>query len=139
MQIFKTLSVSLMLAATLNIADSFAQQNPPPSEKNIIDPPSNTIFIKNPAASQPATFFSTSIVLSFEIYKPTEISKIVSTLAKDPNVASCLPGKITGDFQQVSLTVKASKDKMWYAALFKKAGLATIKINNDPIVDIDKM
>jgi hypothetical protein len=35
--------------------------------------------------------------------------------------------------------LKLNKNKAWFIKSFKKAGLKTIKINNNPIIEIDKI
>ena len=137
MPIFKTLSLSLLLAAALYSPAAYAQVNPQTTK--ITETPPKSIVIKHPAANDPATFFATSNTFMFEVYKPGNMAKIIAEISKDPNVDVCKEGAVTGDYHQVSLVVKAMKDKMWYAALFKKAGLTMIKVNNNPVVEVDKM
>lgn len=101
--------------------------------------PAKTLFIKHPAANDPATFFSTNTNFSLDIYKPGDMDKIIAALKKDPQVQSCSKGTLTGDYQQFNLTVKSTKNKMWFISLFKKAGISTVKINNNNIVEIERM
>jgi len=137
MQILRTFTLSLLLSAAAINTHSYAQANPAAIKTATM--PDKTIIIKHPMANDPATFFATNSLITFEIYKPGDIAKIIAALAKDPDVVDCRMGTVTGDYYQVNLTVKVSKNKMWYGALFKKAGLNTIKINNNPIVDVEKM
>jgi hypothetical protein len=113
-----------------------------PSFVYFSETPARTIFIKHPAAQNVDGFFSTTTALMFEIYKPgssEDMAKIISALKKDSNVEMCAEGAITGDYHMVNITLKSAKDKAWFAALFKKAGLNNIKINNNPIVEVGKM
>lgn len=140
MRILKILSLSTVLSTVvLNLeatTEAYALT------LNYLETPAKTICLKNPAASNPANFFSTSTVIMFEVYKPgskEEMAKIVSSLKKDTNVQSCDEGNVTGDYHALTLNLKSAKDKAWFAALFKKAGLNTIKINNNPVVEVDKL
>ena len=141
MQILKTLSLTLLLASPALSIDATGQVN---GKINAIagdykEMPIKTIVIKHPAANDPATFFSTNTLFSFEVYKPGDMSKIIAAIKQDPDVLECGKGNVTGDYHQVNLSLKTTKDKAWFAALFKKAGLASIKINNNPIVEVAKM
>jgi hypothetical protein len=137
MKLIKTLSFSLLMASiSLNASALNLNKN----VKMYTEPPAKTVFIKNPAAADVNAFFSGITVLNIEIYKSgSELAKIVSTLKSNSNVESCIEGKVTGDYQAVTLTLKNKKDKAWFAAEFKKAGLGHIKINNNPIVEVEKM
>ncbi|MEO6303237.1 MAG: hypothetical protein ABIP51_08690, partial [Bacteroidia bacterium] len=101
-----------------------------------------TVCIKNPAAADAGKFFSEVTVVSFEIYKAgsqDEVAKIAASLKKDAAVESVTEGKATGDYQSMTLVLKSAKNKAWFASEFKKAGLNTVRINNNPIVEVDKM
>lgn len=124
--------VTFLLAPVVN-----GQINPQTTK--ITEPPIKCIVLKHPAANDAATFFATSTAISFEVYKPGNMKKILAELAKDPEVENAKAGTVTGDYHQVTLSVKTTKDKMWYVSLFKKAGLNNIKINNNPVVEVDKM
>jgi len=141
MQLFKKISLSLLLSASVISSDFHGQVNGQVNATGIGYPetPAKTVCIKHPAANNPATFFSTGTVFSFEIYKAGDVEKIVNSIKSDADVASCSKGIVTGDYQQIALVLKTTKDKKWFADLFKKAGLNTIKINNNPIVEVDKM
>ena len=137
MKLIKTLSFSLLIAcATLNAATTSHYKN-----FNVLsETPVKTICIKNPDAANLNNFFAGLTVLNFEVYKSgTELSQILKTLSSNPNVASCVEGKTTGDYQAIVLTLKNKKDKAWFTSEFKKAGLGHIKINNNPIVEVEKM
>lgn len=106
------------------------------------DLPEKTIVIKHPAAFNVDDFFATNKFLMFEIYKvgSTEnLNKVIASFKKNPNVEACEIGPLTGDYQAISISMKSTKDKQWFAELFKKAGLNSIKINNNPVVKVDKM
>jgi hypothetical protein len=133
MKFFKTLCLSLLLSLTgLNATQ--AQTNSKSAET-----PAKTICIKHPMANDVDRFFSNNSAIMFEVYKPGDMVNIMELLKKDSNVKECQAGTVTGDYHQLTLVVKVQKDKAYYAALFKKAGLTTIKINNNPIVAVDKM
>ena len=140
MQILKTLSISLLLS-TLVVS------TPLKSHVNVVkvnysETPGKTICLKNPAALNTTEFFASTTTLMFEVYKPgskEEMSKIVAALKKDANVQECVEGNVTGDYYAVTLILKAKKDKSWFVGLFKKAGLATIKINNAPVTEVGNM
>lgn len=106
------------------------------------DPPVKTICIKHPAAENAGTFFSGSKVYDFEIYKagtPAEIDAIIKSLNGANGVESCVKGQLYGDYQRVTITLKTNKDKAWFIAAFKKAGLGHIRMNNHDIVAVDKL
>ncbi len=140
MKILKTLAFSMMLSGALISSNLLA------NEKNVTiifsETPAKTICLKNSAASNTDSYFSSTTVFSFEVFKAgskEDIAKIVKTLSKDAAVESCVEGALTGDYQAFTLTLKSTKSKAWFVSQFKKVGLNTIKINNNPIVDVDKM
>ncbi len=140
MKLVKILSISLFIGAATMHSSLEAKTNPVISVYSEI--PAKTIIIKHPAATNIDGFFSTTTVMMFEIYKAgstEDLAKIVAAFKKNADVESCVEGTLTGDYQAMTLTIKSMKSKQWYAELFKKAGLKTIKINNNPIVEVGKM
>jgi hypothetical protein len=101
--------------------------------------PNKTIVIKHPGANDVNAFFSSNTVLSFEVYKPGELTPLINALKKDGNVENCTAGTLTGDYQQFTVSLKSAKDKAWFVALFQKAGLGHIKINNKPVTEVGKI
>lgn len=135
MQILKTLSLTLLLsAATVSVSSA---QTTPKTVSSETQP--KTVIVKHPAANDPATYFSMSPMFNFEIYKPGDINKIVDILAKDPDVQMAKVGGVNGDYYMINFSVKSIKDKTWFAALFKKAGIEMVKINNNPPIDVEKL
>ena len=140
MKILKALSISCLLGAA--VINSTAVANNNSIVNNFTEIPAKTVCIKNPNAADVNKFFSETTVLSFEVYKAgsaDEIAKIVASLKNNKGVESITEGKLTGDYQSMTLTLKSAKNKAWFAAEFKKAGLNTIRINNNPIVEVEKM
>lgn len=140
MQILKTLSLSLLLS-TVFVSGSL-KSHVTPIVSNYSETPAKTICLKNPAAMNTTEFFSTTTVLMFEVYKAgstEDMAKIIAAFKKDSNVQDCVAGTVTGDYAAITLVLKAKKDKTWFSGLFKKAGLANIKINNGPVTAVDKM
>lgn len=140
MKILKTLSVSFLLGVA--VLNSTASLKNTVVSVNFSEIPAKTVCIKHPAAANAAKFFSETTMLSFEVYKAgsaDEVAMIVSSLKKDGNVESVTEGKTTGDYQQFTISLKSAKNKAWFASEFKKAGLNTVRINNNPIVEVDKM
>ncbi len=140
MKIVKILSLSLALAAfTFHSSSLMAGTGIVAAYSDI---PVKTIVFKNPAATDLDKFFSTGTIFNFEVYKvgtKEELDKMVASLQKDPAVETVALGKVTGDYQAFTLVLKASKNKAWFSGAFKKAGFAAVKINNNPIVDVDKL
>jgi hypothetical protein len=137
MKIIKTLLISCMLAGAVTTVSAVN-----PITVNYNQYPAKTICIKNPQAANANQFFSSSTVLMFEVYKAgsaDDLAKILKVLNSDPNVESVSEGPLTGDFQALTISLKSAKNKAWFVALFKKAGLNTIKINNNPVTEIDKI
>ncbi len=140
MKIFKTLSVSFLLGVAMINSAAFGKNNT--VSINFSDIPAKTVCIKNPAAADANKFFSETKMLSFEIYKAgsqDEVAKIMASFKKDAAVESVTEGKLNGDYQQITITLKSAKNKAWFATEFKKAGLNNIRINNNPIVEVEKM
>lgn len=136
MKIIKTLLILCLLTGSRAVA------NPILKSTFYSEIPAKTICIKHPDASNPDKYFSTSTNVMFEVYKAgskDEISKIIGILKSDSNVESATEGRLTGDYQAITISLKNTKDKAWFVALFKKAGLNTIRINNNPIVSVEKM
>ena len=140
MKILKALSVSFLLGmATLN---STVFANNTVVSVNFSEIPVKTVCIKHAAASNADNFFAQATFLSFEVYKPgskEELANIISSLKKANGVESVTEGKLNGDYQAITITLKSTKNKAWFASEFKKAGLNTVRINNNPIVEVDKM
>lgn len=106
------------------------------------EPPAKTIMFKHPGAENATTFFSGSKVYNFEIFKAgtaAEMEAIVKSLSADKAVESCTKGNLYGDYLSVTLTLKSNKDKAWFIAAFKKAGLNHIRLNNHEIIAVDKL
>lgn len=106
------------------------------------DIPAKTIVLKHPAAANINSYFSGATLVSFEVYKSgskEELAKILSSLKSNKAVSSCSEGTVTGDFQQITITLKTAQNKAWFVALFKAAGLNTIRVNNNPVVEVDKL
>lgn len=135
MQILKTLTLTFFLSTAM-FSVSNAQVNP---ATVITETQPNTVVIKHPAANNPATYFSTSPMFNFEIYKPGDIQKIVAEMAKDPDVQMAKVGGVNGDYYMVNLGLKSIKDKTWFAAFFKKSGIKMVKINTNPPVEVEKL
>ncbi len=137
MQLIKILSFSLLMGVASYNASAL---NPNKNISIFAETPVKTVCIKNPNAADANTFFSSITVLNFWVYKPgNDLGKIMDALKASPNVESCIEGKPAGDYKTIVLTLKSKKDKAWFAAEFKNAGLAHIKINNNEAVEIDKL
>ncbi|MBA3682153.1 MAG: hypothetical protein H0W73_13495 [Bacteroidetes bacterium] len=140
MKILKTLSVSFLLGVAVLNSTAFGKNTG--VSVNFSEIPVKTVCIKHAAAVDANAFFSQVTMLSFEVYKAgsaDEVAKIVSSLKKNAAVESVTEGKLNGDYQQITITLKSAKNKAWFASEFKKAGLNTVRINNNPIVEVDKM
>jgi hypothetical protein len=140
MKILKTLSISFLLGAAM--INSTASANTNIVAVNFSEIPAKTIFIKNPAAANLNEFFSEVTVLSFEVYKAgsaADVAKIIASFKKSSNIESVTEGKLNGDYQSITLTLKSAKDKAWFSSEFKKAGLNNIRVNNNPIVEVEKL
>ncbi|MDX2171653.1 MAG: hypothetical protein SFY56_00940 [Bacteroidota bacterium] len=139
MKIFKTLSLSILLAATTVSSVAKATNS---YKVTLVDIPAKTVCMKHPEAADATKYFASATVINFEIYKvgsTADMEKIIKSLSSDANVESCEAGKITGDFSAVTLSLKSAKGKAWFAAFVKKAGLTHIKINNNAPVEADKL
>ena len=137
MKIIKTLLVTFLLSGSAASVSASAKAYGIYNET-----PSKTICIKNAQAADADKFFSTSTIVMFEVYKAgskEEVAKIIKSLKLDPNVESVNEGALTGDYQAITITLKSTKDKAWFIKEFKKAGLNHIKINNNPVVEVDKI
>lgn len=140
MKILKSLSISFLLGVAVLNSTAFANNNS--ISVNFSDIPVKTVCIKNAAAADVNKFFSQTTMLFFEVYKAgskEEVAKIIASLKSDAAVESVTEGKLTGDYQSITITLKSAKNKAWFASEFKKAGLNTVRINNNPIVEVEKM
>ena len=140
MKILKMISISLLIASCSSSA--FAVTNKNNFVSMYVETPAKMICLKNSAASNVDEFFKSTTIFNFEIYKPgtkEELAKIISFLKKESGVETCITSSVAGDYQGVTLVLKNVKNKAWFISAFKKAGLNTIKINNNPIVEIEKM
>jgi hypothetical protein len=139
MKIFKTLVLSLALSAALVIPVAL-----PAAPKTVVysETPAKTVVIKHPLANDANKFFSSGTVFNFEVYKAgskEDLTKILASLRSDAAVENVNLGPLVGDYQGFTLTLKSAKDKAWFMSEFKKAGLSSIKLNNNPVVEVDKL
>jgi hypothetical protein len=137
MKIIKTLLISCMLTGAAVNANAIK-----PVTGIYNQTPDKTICIKNPQAANADQFFSSATMLFFEVYKAgtsDEVAKLIKTLSADPNVDSVAEGVLVGDYQGITVVLKSQKNKAWFVSLFKKAGLNHIKINNNPVTEVDKI
>jgi hypothetical protein len=136
MKIIKSLLVACLITVTgttVSLASTAVVYN---------ETPAKTIVIKHPDAADANKFFSKSTMLFFEVYKAgskEELANIIKALKSDKNVESVTEGNVAGDYQGITIVLKSTKDKAWFATQFKKAGLNHIKINNNPVVEVSKM
>jgi len=139
MKIIKTLSLSIIIVlANLQVSAFNFENNLTVS----IETPAKTVCIKAAGANNANVFFSTSSAVAFEIYKPgnaEELSAIVKKLKATDGVENVMTGKATGDYQMLNVVLKTNKDKTYWISLFKAAGCGHIKLNADPIVELDKI
>jgi hypothetical protein len=99
--------------------------------------PDKTVFIKDPAATDHAGFFSSRVNYHFEIFKAgsvEEVQKILKSLQADKKVSSATAGKLTGDYQAIDLSLKQNADKAWFKKVLSGAGLNHIHINNEETI-----
>jgi hypothetical protein len=139
MKTLKTLYVSLFLAYA---GTSTGWSANPMFTVRLNETPVKTVVIRHPMADDASKFFSASTVVHFEVYKPgtqQEKAAIIAALQKDAVVETVSEGPVVGDYHSITLVLKSVKDKAWFVAAFKKAGLNTIKMNNNPIVNVDKL
>jgi hypothetical protein len=140
MNTLKTLSVSLLLATALLSPVVVSAKKT--HVVNFNETPVKTICLKHPAAADVNKFFSEITMLTFEVFKPgtkEDVANIISSLKNTAGIESVTEGNLTGDYQAITISLKSAKNKAWFTAQFKKAGLNTIRINNNPIVEVDKM
>jgi hypothetical protein len=136
MKIIKSLLVACLITVTgtsVSLASTAVAYN---------ETPAKTIVIKHPDAADANKFFSKSTMVFFEVYKAgskEELAAIIKSLKSDKNVESVTEGNVAGDYQGLTIVLKTTKDKAWFASQFKKAGLNHIKINNNPVVEVSKM
>jgi hypothetical protein len=140
MKLLKIFSLSLLLmsaTAVIGLNDN--------SKNNTfyVETPAKTVIVKHPLADDANKFFSSSTIINFEIYKPgtkEDLARIVAALKNDPAVESVNEGTITGgDYYAMTIVLKTEKNKSWFVAAFKKAGLNTIKMNNKPVIEVEKL
>lgn len=104
--------------------------------------PAKTVCIKNAMANDVNKFFSSTTNLFFEVYKPgtkADLVAMIDKLKAVDGVENAIAGTINGDYYAITLTLKAKKDKAWFAKAFAAAGLEHIKINNNEIVEVSKL
>lgn len=137
MNIIKTLLISCMLTGAAVNASAIK-----PGTGIYNQTPEKTICIKNPQAANADQFFSSASMLFFEVFKAgtkDDVAKLIKTLHSDPNVESVQEGALVGEYQGITIVLKSHKNKAWFVSLFKNAGLNHIKINNNPVIEVDKL
>jgi hypothetical protein len=141
MTILKTLSITLLLAGSM-VSSAALTVNPSVESVFNTDYPAKTIVIKNMAAEDINKYFSTGTIFNFEVYKvgsKADIDGLIALFQKDGAVESLNMGTTTADFQAFTLVLKSAKDKQWFINAFKKAGLNTIKVNRNAVVEVEKL
>ena len=140
MKLIKILTLSLLLTSATALIGSI---NNFAAKVFFVETPPKTIVVKHPLADDANKFFSSSVVINFEIYKPgtkEDLARIIAALKNDPAVESVNEGAITGvDYYAMSIVLRTEKNKSWFIAAFKKAGLNTIKMNNKPVIEVEKL
>jgi hypothetical protein len=104
--------------------------------------PAHGVSIKNPAADNANTFFSSSTSYYFEVYKvggKEGIDHIKKSFEEDPAVASIQEGRATGDYQSFTLILKTAQTKGWFGTAFKNAGLTHIRLNRQAVIPVEKL
>lgn len=101
--------------------------------------PAKTIVIKNPGADDTNAFFSGSQVFFFEVFKIGDVKAVLDLIKKNKDVESCTANNVIGDFTPINLSLKSPKNKAFFIALFKSAGLNNIRINHKEVTSVDKM
>lgn len=139
MKLIRSISFSLFMFTTASLALASGS-----AETTIVinETPAKTVVIKAPAASDVNAFFSSTKVLSFEVYKAgsaEELNSIVNKIQSVAGVETVAKGRITGDYSNINVILKTTKDKAFWINLFKAAGLGHIKINNNAVVEIEKI
>jgi hypothetical protein len=140
MKLLKIFTLSLLLASANAVIGSNGKFN---NKTFFVETPAKTVIVKHPFAEDANKFFSSSTIINFEIYKPgtkEDFARIVAALKNDPAVESLNEGAVTGgDYYAITIVLKTEKNKSWFVAAFKKAGLNTIKMNNKPIIEVEKL
>lgn len=140
MKIFKTLSLSLMLTGALVSSTVYGKVNS--MTVNYAETPAKTVVLKHPAAANTTNYFAAATLITFEVYKvgsTADIENVIQAFQKEAGVESITAGNVTGDYQAFSLSLKTAKNKAWFVATLKKAGLTSIKVNNNAIVSVDQL
>jgi hypothetical protein len=101
--------------------------------------PENSIVIKAESAADVNVYFSKNQVVSFSIYKSSDLEATLQKLQASDGVKNVNKGRVTGDYTMITVTLNGLKDKAYWSALFVTAGFKQIKINNSDPVDVDKL
>jgi hypothetical protein len=131
---------TLIIATGILVANHASAQN---GQAGIsFDMPLKTVIFKDPAASNPDKFFSSTSLFKFWVYKSgttDDVQKMVSVFKEDPAVKQFSEGPATGDHKEFTLEMKTVKDKRWFVEKLKKSGVNAIKINTDQPKELDKL
>jgi hypothetical protein len=118
------LCVLLLFAVPVSVDAQSAQGAPAPK----------TVIIKTPASMTLQDYFSSGKDLSFWIYSTggsQEMQKFITAFKTDANVLRCDKGSANGDYQEIMVGLKSSKDYAWFRSLFQKAGLQQLRFNHE--------
>jgi hypothetical protein len=132
----------LMAALLLNVAAVNANRYNGALVSPFSETPSKSVIFKDPAAEDAGKYFSGGTTYRMWIFKAGttgDLEKIIKIFSDDAAVKSCEQGATTGDYSELVLNLKAPENKAWFVALFKKAGLGHVKINNHEAVDTEKL
>jgi hypothetical protein len=135
MKLFKTLTFAAAIFSVFSISAN-------PVSKAVIyqQTPDRTVTIKS--ASTDANVIFSAGMIGFEVYKAgsaQEVNALLKKLKENKEVSEAVAGKVTGDYTQITVSLKSVKDKAFWAGLLKSAGLNNIKINKNPVTEIDKI
>lgn len=136
MKTIKPFCFFILLSA--NISNIGAKTNSP-SAFIFSQYPNKTVVIKDHTFTNANAYFSASTTYFFEIYKGGNANALITAFQKNNAVQSLVAGKITGDFQAFTLTLKSAQNKVWFKQLFATAGLNSIVINQNSIMDVSTL
>lgn len=99
--------------------------------------PLKTAVFKDDASSDALAYLTSATILRFWIYKPGsagDAGRMLEALRKADGVTEVKDEGVSGDYQEVVMTLKMPQGKAWFQKTFAAAGITHVRFNQGKAV-----
>ena len=99
--------------------------------------PLKTAVFKDDASSDAVAYLTSATILRFWIYKPgsaDDAGRMLEAFRRADGVTEVKDEGVSGDYQEVVLTLKAPQGKAWFQKTFSAAGITHVRFNQGKAV-----